>query len=77
MHKVCRRFVSAIVIIIALILAVVVSIWHDKALSFIIFVSRFFDVMIPVLGAGALIKYLICGGCHCHHDSHHDHCKKD
>jgi hypothetical protein len=75
-HKVCRRFVAAIVIIVALALAVVVSIWKEQALTYIIYVSRFFDVMIPVLGVGALIKYLMCG--HCHHCNHneHDSCKK-
>jgi hypothetical protein len=66
MHKICRRVVSTVVIIVALALAIIVSIWHKEALNYIIFVSRFFDVMIPVLAVGALIKYLICGSCHDH-----------
>jgi hypothetical protein len=76
MHKKCKKMVAAIVIVVALALAVVVSIWHQQGLTYIIFVSRFFDVMIPVLGVGALIKYLISGhgNCDCNHD--HDSCKK-
>lgn len=75
MHKKCKKLVAAIVIIVALALAIVVSIWHQQGLTYIIFVSRFFDVMIPVLGVGALIKYLISGhNCDCNHN--HDVCKK-
>jgi len=68
--------VAAIVIVVALALAVIVSIWHQQGLTYIIFVSRFFDVMIPVLAVGALIKYLISDHCNC--DCNHDHnvCKK-
>lgn len=68
MHKVCKKVVATTVIIVALALAIVVSLWHQQGLTYIIFVSRFFDVMIPVLAVGALIKYLI------HHDQ--DICKK-
>jgi len=71
MHKTCKRVVATTVIIIALALAIVVSIWHQQGLAYIIFVSRFFDVMLPVLAVGALIKYLICSDCHSDH-----HCKK-
>ncbi|EKE00584.1 MAG: hypothetical protein ACD_21C00324G0005 [uncultured bacterium] len=71
MHKMCKKVVATIVIIVALALAIVVSIWHQQGLAYIIFVSRFFDVMLPVLAVGALIKYLIHSDCH-----HDDHCKK-
>jgi len=74
MHRMCKKVVSTIVIVVALALAVVVSIWHQQGLTFVIFVSRFFDVMLPVLAVGALLKYLICGNCSCGCD--HDHCKK-
>jgi hypothetical protein len=68
-HKVCRRFIAAAVIIVALALAIVVTVWKDQAINYIVNVSRFFDVMIPVLGAGALIKYLITT----HNCHNHDH----
>jgi hypothetical protein len=62
----CSKIVSTVVIVIALALAIVVSLWHQQGLTYIMFVSRFFDVMLPVLAVGALIKYLVCGHCHCH-----------
>lgn len=76
MHKVCKKVISTVVIIVALALAIVVSVWHKEALTYIIFVSRFFDVMIPVLAVGGLIKYLICGGsCNCGSDCNRDDSK--
>ena len=75
MHKTCKRVVATVVIIVALALAIVVSVMPEQ-LTHIIFVSRFFDVMIPVLAVGALIKYLMCGGCSCCGHQDPDHCKK-
>jgi hypothetical protein len=65
-------------IIIALVLAVLVSSPNKELhLNLAIAVSRFFDVMIPILAVGALIKYLLgCGGscgCGCGQNL----CKKD
>lgn len=54
---------AIIIIIIALIVAVLASVWPQERLSDIIYITRFFDVMLPILAAGALIKYLAC----CHH----------
>jgi len=72
--NICNKIIGVLVIIVAITLAIVVSIWHQEGLAYIIFISRFFDVMLPVLAVGALLKYLICGcGCHCHNDT----CKKD
>jgi len=69
--KACTRITATIVIIIALALAITVSAKPQQSLTYIIFVSRFFDVMLPVLAVGALIKYLLTG----HQDQ--DCCKKD
>ena len=74
MHKTCNKILATIVIIVALALGIVVSVWHQQGLAFIVFVSRFFDVMLPVLAVGALLKYLICGSCHACHET--EHCKK-
>ncbi|MCL5260363.1 MAG: hypothetical protein M1561_01580 [Gammaproteobacteria bacterium] len=72
--NICNKIIGIVVIIVAITLAIVVSIWHQEGLAYIIFISRFFDVMLPVLAVGALLKYLICGcGCHCHNDT----CKKE
>ena len=54
-------------ILIALALAIAVSVWHEQVISYIAAVGRFFDVMIPVLAVGALLKYLINGNSCCHH----------
>ena len=56
------KIFSTVVVIIALVLAVLASVWPQERLADIIYVSRFFDVMLPVLGVGALIKYLCCCG---------------
>ena len=68
--RMCNRITAIVVIIVALALAITVSVWHQQGLAYIVFVSRFFDVMLPVLAVGALLKYLLCGGCGCHHEQH-------
>ena len=62
----CKVLIGAIVVI-ALILAITVSFVHQQtAMGYVVFASRFFDVMIPVLAVGALLKYLLCHkGCSC------------
>ena len=63
-HKV---FTMAIILL-AIVLATVVSIWHEKSITYIIFISRCFDIMLPILAVGALIKYLVTkrSSCGCH-----------
>jgi len=54
----CNTVFKIIVIAIALILAVLATFWPQARLADIIIISRFFDVMLPVLAVGALVKYL-------------------
>ena len=64
-HKIGKIW-TIIIIAIALILAILVSVLPQTALPNIIYATRFFDVMLPVLAFGALIKYLAkcgCSGC--------------
>lgn len=57
---------ALVIIIIALLIAILASVWPQERLSDIIVMTRFFDVMLPILAAGALIKYLAkCGSCGC------------
>lgn len=56
------KILAIVITLIALILGITVSFWHQQGLGYIIFVSRFFDVMLPVLAVGALLKYIF--GCH-------------
>lgn len=60
-----KNFFSVIIIIIALALAVFITVGHKENLGYILYVTRFFEVMLPILAAGALIKYLAFG----HHQS--------
>ena len=56
----CNKVFAVIIIVVALILAILATVWPQERLADIIYISRFFDVMIPVLAVGALIKYLCC-----------------
>lgn len=56
----CTKVFAIIFIVIALLLAIFASILPQNQLTGIIYLSRFFDIMIPVLAVGALIKYLFC-----------------
>ncbi|WP_218813377.1 hypothetical protein [Rickettsiella endosymbiont of Dermanyssus gallinae] len=56
----CRRFFPAIIIIIAIIMAFAASVAKPDSVDYIVMTSRFFDIMLPVLAVGALIKYLCC-----------------
>ena len=62
----CRKLFAVLIVLIALLMAVLVSVLPQDRLASLFYVSRFIEVMIPVLGAGALIKYLFscskCGG---------------
>ena len=60
----CRKLFSIFILVVALLVATLVSVLPQEKLVNLFFVSRFIEVMIPVLGAGALIKYLFsCGMC--------------
>ncbi len=62
----CRKLFSMFIIVVALVIAVLVSVLPQDKLPALFYVSRFVEVMIPVLGAGVLIKYLFsCAGCSC------------
>lgn len=56
-----RLFVSAIIIIAIVVGVFALSLDPDKLVKLIIF-RDFFDVTLPILGFGALVKYL-CTGC--------------
>jgi hypothetical protein len=56
----CRRFFPAAIIIFAVIMAIAASAAKADYVDYIVMVSRFFDIMLPILAVGALIKYLCC-----------------
>lgn len=61
-----KKILGAAITVIALTLAVIVSFWHAEGLDYIIFISRFFDVMLPILAVGALLKFIFSHcSCNC------------
>jgi len=62
MCKIAHKALTIVTIVIALALAVAATVWHEQGLNYMLFVSRFFDVLLPILAVGALLKYLF--GCH-------------
>lgn len=54
----CNKIIAYTTITLAVILAVLASVLSPEHLGNIMFAVKFFEVMIPVLAVGALIKYL-------------------
>lgn len=63
----CGKIFTIAFIAIAVLMAILASVLPPEQIDYVIVVSKFFDVMIPVLAVGALLKYLChcqkCGGC--------------
>jgi len=78
--KTCCKILISLVIILAVVLAATVAYisgtGKQQALIYVVYISRFFDVMLPVLAVGALLKYLLCHrGCCCHDKKDNSCCK--
>ncbi len=70
-----RRIFPVVVIVVAVVMAIAASMAKPDYVDYIVVASRFFDIMLPILAVGALIKYLCCHRrklcrCAC------DHCKQ-
>lgn len=63
MSEKCNKGLVIGTVIVAVILGIMAVTWPQSRLSDIIYISRFFDVMLPVLAVGALLKYLCSGVC--------------
>lgn len=60
----CKKTWAVVVLVIALVFAVLACFWPQDRLAEFMYVTRFFDVTLPILAIGALIKYLFkCGSC--------------
>jgi len=57
----CTRIWAAIVIIIAIIFAIIINIPSPGMFEFMEYAARALQIILPILGVGALIKYLVCG----------------
>ncbi len=54
----CGRVLAIVFLVLAIIMGIAVSILPQDQLVGLVYVSRFIEVMIPILAVGALIKYL-------------------
>lgn len=66
----CGKILAIVVIAIALIMAVLGSVLPPEHIDYVIVISKFFDIMLPILAVGALLKYICkcpkccsCGKC--------------
>jgi uncharacterized Tic20 family protein len=64
----CHKILAAVAIVVAVVLAILAVTLSPDKMSFVILISRFFEVMIPVLAVAALLKYLCC----CPHTHKHE-----
>lgn len=77
-HRKGMKVFVSIVILIAVLLAIGISMFNVDSMSpYVAYVGHFFDIMIPILAAGALIKYLLTCACPCHHKECEESCKKE
>jgi hypothetical protein len=64
----CSKIYGSIVLILAVVLGALVVNVSIENVDKVMMLIKFFDVMIPILAVGALIKYIFCSskkGCCC------------
>lgn len=61
----CNKVFGVIVIVVAVVLAVGASVITKQqgGLHYMVMMHRFFDIVLPVLGIGALLKFLFMSSC--------------
>lgn len=58
-----------VIVVFALVIAILAVSLSQASMRPIFVITTFFDVMIPILGVGALVKYIVCcRHCHKHND---------
>jgi hypothetical protein len=57
----CNKIYGGIVLLLAVVMAIFVINVSVDNIDHVMKVLKFFDVMIPILAVGALIKYIFCG----------------
>lgn len=56
----CKKIFLGLVLGIALLMGILVLVLPQEHLEYLVFASRFFEAMLPVLAVGALLKYICC-----------------
>lgn len=59
MLKACKS-IGLVIIVLAVLQGILVSVLPPDYLGYMAGISRFFEVMIPILAVGALLKYICC-----------------
>ena len=54
----CGKAFTMVVVLVALIMALLVVFMPAEHIGYLIVASKFFEVMMPILAVGALLKYL-------------------
>lgn len=54
----CCKVLAIVAVVVAVVLAALASFLPADQIDYVVATSRFFDIMLPVLAVGALIKYL-------------------
>ncbi len=57
----CKPILNFTIFTVAIVLGILVTVWPHERMTEILYATRFFEVMLPVLAVGALIKYLCSG----------------
>jgi hypothetical protein len=71
-HQKCLKMLVGFIILIAIVLAIAVNFLNQQSMQYVGYIGRFFEIMIPILGVGALLKYLL-GSCCCGYAAHKCH----
>ena len=61
----CNKFFKCFFMGLAIIVAVLVNMLPKEQMVYLVNVTRFFEIMIPILAVGALFKYLCCAPSSC------------
>ena len=59
----CNKSFSYFFSIVAILVAVLVSVLPKEQMIYLVNITRFFEVMIPILAVGALFKYICSSNC--------------
>jgi hypothetical protein len=60
----CGKIFTVAIVVVAILMALLAIFMPPEHIEYLIVISKFFDVMLPILAVGALLKYLCrCPSC--------------
>jgi hypothetical protein len=57
-----KKCIGIAFVVVAFLVAVAATVWPHKLMGQVMYITRFFEVMLPILAVGALLKYILCCG---------------